>query len=1183
MAMRPWSGGRCSATKRIAIGRILYACSGRIQSACAGLAGQEKGGDVADYRNGPAYACLGAASARLIPWLLVAAAIIYASGRTAEAQQCAQLVGTIQSFEGEVSIGDPAANVWHPAQLGAPLCQSDSVRTGSLSRAALVLINDEVLRLDQETTLKLADVPLDSAEPTVLDLAFGAVQSFSRAPKKVNVNTSYMTLAIRGTEFVIRSEPDRSLLTVIEGEVLASNAQGELPVPGGQSAVATAGQPPRPYLIARPLDAAQWALYYPPILSAPGGDAPELAEARRLAAAGDVAGALAALDRVPGGGAAIDTYRAALLLEVGQADAARAALERALAADPQDAQALALRAVIRVVQNQPEPALADAERAVELAPDSAAARLALSYAQQARFDLQGARATMEAAVAARPEDALAWARLSELWLMNGDRAKARETADRAAQLAPDLERVQTVRGFADLAELRVRPAADYFQRAIALNPSDPLARFGLGLAQIRAGGLNVGRANMELAVGLDPSNALLRTYLGRAYFEERRDPQAGDQYQIAKELDPLDPTAYLFDAIRLQTTNQPVEALEQLDRSIELNDNRAVYRSRLQLDSDRAARGASLARIYQDLDFLDPGQREATSSLTLDPTNPSAHRFLADLYGGVRRTEVARVSELFQSQMLQELNQTPIPTALGETNLNIVSHGGPTTPGYNEFTPLFLSDGLFAGVTGVVGSDSTKGIEGQASALADRFSISASGFAYDTDGWRKNGDIRHSIGDVYFQAALTPELNAQLEVRSRRSHNGDIEQVWDPDDFSPEKDRDLDQDSFRAGLRWSPNPNSDLLLSMIYSDTNDKERQVEETDFGDLDGTGRFKDKGYQPEAQYIYRADWFNVTTGAAYYFVDRDETIESTLGGEPFINTDDSFNITDPRGYVYGNFTAPSPVIWTVGVSADDYEEEAIDARRVNPKLGVQWNVTPDVRLRAAAFQVVKGPLSTNRSLEPTQVAGFNQFFDDNAGTVSQRLGIGSDWRLTDNLFVGAEATWRFLDVQYFLGDNDTSRSTNWREQTHRIYANWAPIDRWAFTAEFVYDYFSAENSDLTAGTTVPKDLTTYSVPLGARYFHPSGFFAGAGVTFVHQNVNRADDNELDIGDGESTFTLLDAQLGYRLPKRFGMVTFQISNILDQKFDFQDDSFRDSQDSPSIGPYIPQRQAMLYLTLNW
>ena len=209
------------------------------------------------------------------------------------------------------------------------------------------------------------------------------------------------------------------------------------------------------------------------------------------------------------------------------------------------------------------------------------------------------------------------------------------------QLAPDLERVQTVRGFADLVEFRTRTASASFERAIALNPADPLPRFGLGLAQIRDGSLEQGRANLELAVGLDSSNALLRTYLGRAYFEERREALSADQYELAKELDPLDPTAYLYDAIRLQTINRPVEALRQLDRSIELNDNRAVYRSRLLLDSDRAARGASLARIYQDLDFLDTGVREATNSLTLDPTNPSAHRFLADIYGGPRRREIA--------------------------------------------------------------------------------------------------------------------------------------------------------------------------------------------------------------------------------------------------------------------------------------------------------------------------------------------------------------------------------------------------------------------------------------------------------------------------------------------------------------------------------------------------------------
>ena len=1173
-------------TKRIAMAVILYAVS------LAGIRGvrlqhptKSWGRDVEAARGGPP--SLRAISPLLVALSLISLAVVpkVAGVRPAAAQSCEQPVGRLQSPEGDVAVQDGGAADWRPAQLNEELCRAATIRTGALSRAAVVLVNAEVLRLDQETTLSLKDVPLDAAQPTLLDLAFGAVQSFSRAPKKVNVNTSYMTLAIRGTEFVIRADKEQSRLTVFEGEVVASNAQGELAVPGGQSAVATAGQPPKPFLVARPRDAVQWSLFYPPIFSAPPGTAPDLEEARRLAAGGDVAGAVAALDKLPRSGRtpAVLAYRAALLLSVGRAQEARSDLDAALAADPNAADALALRAVIGVVQNERDAALADAHKAVELAPSSAAAKIALSYAQQAVFDLNGARATMEQAVAEQPQDALAWARLSELWLMNGYRDRSREAADRAAALAPDLERVQTVRGFADLVELRLETATDAFVHAIAINPADPLPRFGLGLTQIRRGGLNQGRANIELAVGLDSSNALLRTYLGRAYFEERRDQQAADQYTLAKELDPLDPTAYLYDAIRLQTINRPVEALQELDKSIELNDNRAIYRSRLQLDSDRAARGASLARIYQDLNFIDSGVHEATNSLTLDPTNPSAHRFLADIYGGVRRTETSRVSELLQSQMLQDLNQTPIPAALGEANLNIVSHGGPTTPGYNEFTPLFQSNGLFFGTGGLVGSDETKSVEAQASVLYDRYSISASGFAYDTDGWRDNGDVRHSVGNVFFQTAITPEINAQLEFRSRSTHYGDIAQVWDPDDFSQLNDRDIDQNSYRAGLRWSPTPNSNLLLSMIYSDTNDKENTGTPLDFGQLNAQSEFKDKGYQPEIQYIYRDNLLNVTSGAAYFAVDRDQLITADIDGFEIANLDDRYDVTDPRGYVYGNLNFPTPVVWTLGVSADDYQAEGIEARKVNPKFGVQWNVTDEVRLRAAAFQVVKGPLSTNRSLEPTQIAGFNQFFDDDPGAVSQRYGIGSDWKLTENLFVGAQATWRYIDQQFYTLDIQDADTTNYREQNHMLYAYWALSDQWALTGQFVYDRFSAQNSGLTDQTSVPKKATTYSMPLGVRYFHPSGFFAGAGVTFVRQDLERSENNVTGYGEGESNFTLVDAQIGYRLPRRFGIVTLQASNIFDQGFDYQDDSYRESQDSPSIGPYIPQRQVMLYLTMNW
>ena len=115
-------------------------------------------------------------------WL--ALALLSVGVRPAGAQECAAPVGTVQSLEGEVAIGD-AAGAWRPAQLGAPLCASDRVRTGALSRAALVLANAEVLRLDQETTLALAEVPLDGAQPTLLELAVGAGSRLSRGRARV--------------------------------------------------------------------------------------------------------------------------------------------------------------------------------------------------------------------------------------------------------------------------------------------------------------------------------------------------------------------------------------------------------------------------------------------------------------------------------------------------------------------------------------------------------------------------------------------------------------------------------------------------------------------------------------------------------------------------------------------------------------------------------------------------------------------------------------------------------------------------------------------------------------------------------------------------------------------------------------------------------------------------------------
>jgi hypothetical protein len=287
----------------------------------------------------------------------------------------------------------------------------------------------------------------------------------------------------------------------------------------------------------------------------------------------------------------------------------------------------------------------------------------------------------------------------------------------------------------------------------------------------------------------------------------------------------------------------------------------------------------------------------------------------------------------------------------------------------------------------------------------------------------------------------------------------------------------------------------------------------------------------------------------------------------------------VDHPHGYIYTNTTLPTNVIWTLGVSADHYDETNLTVDKVNPKFGVQWNVTNAIVLRGAVFQIVKPSLVSDQTLEPTQVAGFNQMFDDINATTSLRYGVGADWTILDNLFAGGEATWRDLSVPVFTDDSTTNEHQN--EQNDRIYVHWLPVPELALSADVVFDRFKSEDGTLTDVLGDPTDVKTFSVPIGARYFHPSGFFAGLTTAYVHQDVDRS--QAFGGPQGDDDFFVVDASIGYRLPKRSGIASLSVSNIFDQGFHYQDDSFREFQNAPSVGPYIPERQIVARLTLNF
>jgi tetratricopeptide (TPR) repeat protein len=1074
--------------------------------------------------------------------------LVVALAGDATASACAEPAATLVSLQGSVDVQRKGQSEWAIVALDDSFCPGDSLRTRSDSRADVLLGDQSVLRVRENTTLVVEGITSESSY--VLDLLQGAAHFFSRqGARNLEVKTPFTVAGVRGTEFSIDVSDSDAVVRVFKGSVLAANSVGSLALADGQTAVVEKGLPPVLKLEAKPRDAVRWTLYYQPVLYTP--------PSARGAASADSA-SLRSLNQ-----------SASQNLATGNVDAAMADLDQALAANPHDADALALRTIVALAQNDKEEASRAAEQAVAADPTSPAARIALSYAAQAHFDLEGARAALEEAVTLSPDNALAWARLAEIRSSLGESRAALEAAERAATIDPELARTQTVLGFAYLTRIDVDEATAAFEKAIALDSADPLPRLGLGLAKIRSGDLRGGGRQVEIAASLDPSNALVRSYLGKVYFEEKREKLDEREYAVAKELDPNDPTPYFYDAIAKQTTNRPVEALRNLEKAIELNDNRAVYRSRLLLDSDLAARSASLGRIYSDLGFQSLALVEGWKSVNGDPGNHSAHRLLADSYAALPRHEIARVSELMQSQLLQPNNITPIQPRLGESNLQLLSSQGAAALSFTEFNPLFNRNQIAIQESALVGENDTLAGEAIVSGIWNKASFSAGYSGFQTDGFRDNNDQNDDIVSAFAQLELTPETSVQAEFRYRDLENGDLELRFIEDDFSRFLEEHTTTKTARVGLRHTFGPATVLLASYIHQKLdNDFSDFVPDPVFGDFSIDLDVEEKGDSGEIQLIHRAStaawtngWIrgvNVVAGAGHLGVDSDETTTTLIDPgfplPPDIVTRNP-DVQHTNAYAYTHTDLPAQVTLTLGVSGDFFDEDdgIGDESQANPKAGLTWTpwFSERTTFRAAAFRTLTRTLVTQQTLEPTQVAGFNQFYDDPPGTDAWRYGVAVDHKLTRSLFMGIEASKRDLEVplSIFGAGNVIVQKDDWDESLLRSYLFWTPHEWVAARVEHQYEELERDEDSLFAF----EKVKTHRVPLGLQFFHPSGIGASLGATYLNQDGDFLRNSDFTFQSGDRDFWILDAGLRYRLPKRRGFVSVGVNNFLDEDATYQ------------------------------
>src|SRR5882672_11666902 len=203
--------------------------------------------------------------------LLLFAFLITTSGIPAFAADvsaaCSAPVARVVSIQGSIEVLRARQNDWsRVTRLDTPLCEGDRLRTGALSRAALFIQPETLVRVDQNTSISVSQTKdetlVEFTQEEVLPAAAGAYSCgagyfITRFPRKFRVNTPHLNAAVEGTEFLVAMRCQSTELSVFEGKVLAAGAGANIfpaqTVSSGQMLTVGGSEPPAVKLLVKPV------------------------------------------------------------------------------------------------------------------------------------------------------------------------------------------------------------------------------------------------------------------------------------------------------------------------------------------------------------------------------------------------------------------------------------------------------------------------------------------------------------------------------------------------------------------------------------------------------------------------------------------------------------------------------------------------------------------------------------------------------------------------------------------------------------------------------------------------------------------------------------------------------------------------------------------------------------------
>ncbi len=1121
---------------------------------------------------------------------------------------------TVISMVPVVEVARDGATTWDRASLDHPLYTGDRIRTGEHSRATLRLRDESILQLDELTEQRLGA----GEHGAIVELLRGVVSFFHRdRPGSLEVRRGGISVIVKGTEFVLAATPGNPLtLTLIDGSVSVPDPQGTEMVfaalPGDPVELTLAeGQPPRrtAVLAAGPITAIQWMLYYPAVLDLrdlelSAGAQAALAEPLRRYSAGDLLGALAIY---PSGrtaeGPDEQIFHAALQLSVGNVKQAERLLEPPSAGDRLQRLTAALHQLIGAAQLRPGGGGASTNP-----PALATEWLALSYARQAGADLAGAREAARSSVRVSPQFGFGWARLEELEFSFGRIGAAEDALHHALELVPSHAQAHALQGFMLAARQQTSRARVSFNEALALDPRLGNAWLGRGLTRIHQGDVPGGRADLMTAAASEPQRALFRSYLGKAYAAADDPHRARHELALARQSDPKDPTPWLYSALESDAYNRVNDAIQELEHAQALGTNRAVYRSDLLLDEDRAVRSANLARIYLNAGLTDWSVREAIHGVLADYAGFSPHLFLANSYEQLRdprrinlRYETAAESEFLVANLIA-------PVGAGILSPRISQQ---------EYSKLFEQERLGVSSSTEYLSRGAWMEQGAQFGMWDGTSYSLEATYRSDPGERPNQDFEQRDLRLQWKQQFGTADSVYLQVVDYSASGGDVRQLYSPDQADPTlRFRETQEPSVLLGYHheWSPGNHTLLALGRLsdhYSVSTDASAALfivkgdgVTPDYvqpitANLDY--RFVQEIWTAELQQVVQAAHHTLVGGLRYQqgTFDVANTLRDPAAGDVVgffqpdpAAADDRFRTDFERVGIYGyDYWAVTGSLTLIGGLGYDWLKlprnfrsppvtpGTVERTQFSPKVGLAWRPWDDAMVRAAFARSLSGAsLDQTFQLEPTQVAGFSQSFRDvipesvvgaNAGAPVRTYGVAFEQHFPSRTYAGLSAeiveskVTRDLGVFEYTGDTDyaypatTPESLDYRERALTL-----------SLSQLLGDQFSVGAHYRLSGTElrhdlreIPRDLPPESlngVPLTLDlegvlhrlnfwtvWNDPSGVFVRGDATWYGQhNTGYAE------GLPGADFWQLDLVGGYRFPRQRAEFSVGVLNLGNQDY---------------------------------